>query len=443
MSVTIGSNIQSLRAQRSLFTATSRMDTSMERLSSGLRINRASDDAAGLSIASNLQTNSRLYSMASRNINDGISMLNIIDGSLGSQTAILSRLSELAEQSANGTYSSAQRASLQNEYLALQRESGRLADVTTFNGLKLLRADRSNGISSLLLQAGISGSSNSLIMMNGSDTSTLSGTFTAQTIVGQGLTTVDGVIDLGDFDTIAGKIPPTSGSVLQAIHYAQVQGSDGRTYDIAVAAVDYSDDGTFGSDYNNNGQVAVLFATYYKQSDGTWASAAVSGASAPGNTFTVTFDESSGHAISTSNGSGNQIAASLTMGSATGSLNLDLSSLKFFVSSDRATQTAIDFTGVESVDRARSSLTVLQNRLDELNSIRGTIGATQSRLDVANHLAQSSRENSSAAASRILDVDVAGEAGELTRQSILQNAAASILAQANQTPALALKLLSV
>ena len=113
--MSFGSNMESLRAQRALGNATQSLNKSFERLSSGLRINRASDDAAGLAIADNLKTITRLHAQSIRNVNDGVSALNIIDGTLNDQSNLLARLLELAEQSANGTYSSTQRTALSKE----------------------------------------------------------------------------------------------------------------------------------------------------------------------------------------------------------------------------------------------------------------------------------------------------------------------------------------
>ena len=442
MAITLGINIQSLRTQRSLSDATGRVGSSLERLASGMRINRASDDAAGLAVASSLNADSRFFSTSSRNINDGISMLNIVDSTISSQTGILGRMLELAEQSANGTYSTAQRSSLQNEYLALQKEFGRLADTATFNGLKLLRSDRSDGVSTISLQAGITGNSNSILSVRTGDTSNLSGIFNIRTIRGGGNSNADGTIDAGDFDSIAlGKADPSSAS--GAVFYSQVRGSDGRMYDIAIAAVDYSDDGSFGSDYTNSGQVAVSFAVYYKKSDGSWDYASVQHAQLGGsNDFAVTFNESTGQAISSTVSSNSQISTSITMGGASGTLNLDFSGLKFFANNNESQQTATDLTGIENVNRAKDSLTVVRNRFNELNSLRGTFGAMMSRLLVASQISFTSRENTTAAASRIMDADIASESGELTRQSILQKVATAVLAQANQAPQLALALIT-
>ena len=162
MAVTIGSNIASLQAQRRLSIASERLGATYERLSSGQRINRASDDAAGLAIADALRANQRVASVAIRNANDGISTIAIADSALGEIGNVLSRLAELAEQSANGVFSTTQRSALQNEFTALGSEIERIAVTTEFNGVKLL-----SGNSTLVLQVGFNSGSTSQISYTG------------------------------------------------------------------------------------------------------------------------------------------------------------------------------------------------------------------------------------------------------------------------------------
>jgi len=135
--VTFGSNIASLKAQRQLGKATADVRTVSERLSSGLRINHASDDAAGLSIASALNADRRVLDQGIRNLNDGISLLNVADGATEQLSTILIRLKELAEQAANGTYGSKQRKALDSEAQALSKEYFRIVQTTSFNGQSL------------------------------------------------------------------------------------------------------------------------------------------------------------------------------------------------------------------------------------------------------------------------------------------------------------------
>jgi len=154
MAINIRTNIPSLLAQRNLDQSTGRLNTSYERLSSGLRINRARDDAAGLAIAENLKADSAVATVAIRNANDGISVISIADQAIGQIANTLTRLGELAEQSANGVFANTQRSALQNEFTALTSEIERIALTTKFNGLNLL-----SGGQSVVFQVGFDGTS--------------------------------------------------------------------------------------------------------------------------------------------------------------------------------------------------------------------------------------------------------------------------------------------
>lgn len=284
MALTLGSNISSLKAQRTLGIVSDRLSQTYERLSSGQRINRASDDAAGLAIADSLKANARVAAVAVRNANDGISTIGIADSALGEVGNVLARLAELSEQSANGVFSTAQRSALQNEFTALGSEIERIAITTEFNGVKLL-----SGGNVLVLQVGFNSGSTSQISFTG------------------------------------------------------VQGT--------LSALGLA-----------NGTSTLAYSI-----------------------------------------SGTNIA--------------------------------------EGQSASRLALDAINAAIGSLASTRGILGATESRLQVAINNLSVARENFLSAESRIRDVDVAAEAAELTRLGILQQAGASVLAQANQQPSLALSLL--
>ena len=285
MAITLGTNIQSLQAQRRLGTATNSLSNTYERLSSGQRINKASDDAAGLAIADSLRADQRVATVAIRNANDGISSITIADSAMGEIGNVLSRLAELAEQSANGVYSNTQRSALANEFIALGSEIERIAVTTNFNGVTLL-----SGTSGITLQVGFNSQS------------------TAQ------------------------------------ISFEAVQGT----------------------------------------------------------------------------------LAGLGLAAA------NSSSLSYSVNAG---------TTAEAQSASRLALDAIGRAITSLASTRGQLGATESRLKVAINNLSVARENFAAAESRIRDVDVASEAAELVRLGILQQAASSVLAQANQQPSIALTLL--
>ena len=149
MAISIGSNITSLQAQRRLDSTGGKLSQAFNKLSSGYRINRGADDAAGLAIAESLKAQSRIAGQAIRNTNDGISTIAIADGALGEVANILARLAELASKSANGTLSTTQRSVVSNEFVALSSEIERIAAVTEFNGIKLL-----SGTNNITIQVG-------------------------------------------------------------------------------------------------------------------------------------------------------------------------------------------------------------------------------------------------------------------------------------------------
>lgn len=162
MPISLGTNVASLQSQRRLSIASDKLAKTYERLSSGQRINTASDDAAGLAIADSLRADQRVAIVAIRNANDGISTIGIADSALGEIGNVLSRLAELSEQSANGVFSVSQRSALSNEFVALASEIERIAVTTEFNGVKLL-----SGNSTLVLQVGFDSGSTSQISYTG------------------------------------------------------------------------------------------------------------------------------------------------------------------------------------------------------------------------------------------------------------------------------------
>jgi flagellin len=162
MALTINTNIAALNAQRRLSNSTSSLRQSFERLSSGLRIVRARDDAAGLAIADNLRADARIASVAIRNANDGISMVSISDGALDQMGSVLTRMAELAEQSANGTLGVSQRSALNQEFSSLASEISRISETTSFNNIQLL-----SGGAAVNLQVGFDSGANSRISFQG------------------------------------------------------------------------------------------------------------------------------------------------------------------------------------------------------------------------------------------------------------------------------------
>jgi flagellin len=283
MPLTIASNIPSLKIQTQATKTSIELTNTFEKLASGLRINKASDDPAGLALAERLETDGNLMGVALRNANDGISITSVLDAALNAGSQLLSRMSELANQSANSVYTTAQRSAMQSEFVALGSEIDRVAQTTTFNGLALL-----SNSSSITLQIGIDGTNSSRLTI----------------------------------------------------------------------------------------QAAL----------GTLASLGL--------------------------GSGSNLTFSLN-------------------------GTTVD----NAVTASRLALTAITTAQDTLNATRGSVGASESALSfVVNNLSVQ-RELRLEAASKIRDADVAAEVAKLVQLQVLQQAQTALLAQANQLPATALKLL--
>ncbi len=169
MPVRIFNNIPSLNAQRLLGINNDRLAVSVERISSGLRINRAADDAAGLAISEALRSDIRALRQAVRNANDGISLINVTEGALNEQASILIRLRELSSQASTGTVGSTERQTIQLEFDALRSEIDRIADTTAFNGQKLVDGSLASTVSSgsqILIQVGLDSGVDSRINLN-------------------------------------------------------------------------------------------------------------------------------------------------------------------------------------------------------------------------------------------------------------------------------------
>ena len=169
MAVRIFNNIPSITAQRILGVNNNRLALSVERISSGIRINRAADDAAGLAISEGLRSDIRALRQAVRNASDGISLLNVTEGALNEQSGILIRLRELASQAATGTVGSTERQTIQLEFSALRSELDRITATTEFNGAKLINGNLASSVSTTshtLIQIGIDSTANSRIDLN-------------------------------------------------------------------------------------------------------------------------------------------------------------------------------------------------------------------------------------------------------------------------------------
>ena len=244
MALTINTNVASLNAQRNLNTTQTQLAKSMERLSSGLRINRAGDDAAGMAISQNMQANIRSMNQAVRNANDGISLVQTAEGALNETSSILLRMRELGTQAANGTLSDSQRSNIQVEFKSLQDEIDRISNVTDFNGTKLLNGALSAG-TGMNLQIGTgTTTANDIISVKVSkaDTATLSvNTSFVSTEAGarSALTSIDNAIAAvatarGGLGAIQNRLQSTINNLQVAVE--NTSAANARIVDVDVAS---------------------------------------------------------------------------------------------------------------------------------------------------------------------------------------------------------------
>ena len=254
LGVTLGANPLSLRVRTQLDRATDAYARSLERLSSGMRINRASDDAAGLAVSSSLNARMRVYGQAIRNVNDGISALNIAQGALGQMTGIVTRLRELSEQSANGVYSSAQRSALDVEASSLMDEYDRIIQSTSFNDRKLL----DGRLRDLALQLGYETRSFSIGTEIGKDSGT--GQYAAALTSGSGVRSDVAVGDLngdGFDDSVSVRVTGTHLSTV----YVQLSNGDGTFSESTLTTPNYASEVAI-EDINNDGRPDIVAFGY-------------------------------------------------------------------------------------------------------------------------------------------------------------------------------------
>jgi flagellin len=241
MSLTINTNIMSLNAQRNLSTTQNALSKSMERLSSGLRINSAADDAAGLAISVGMDAQVKSMNQAVRNANDGVSLAQTAEGSLNETTNILTRMRELAQESATGTVSDAQRTSIQNEFTQLSSEIDRIANATQFNGANLLDGSLSAGVS---FQIGTNNTGNDSITMSvtsatasalGLSSTSVSTQATAQSALGSIDSAIASVSTLrGTLGAVQNRLQSTINNLQVAVE--NVSAAESRIRDVDVAA---------------------------------------------------------------------------------------------------------------------------------------------------------------------------------------------------------------
>ncbi|MET4615413.1 flagellin [Stenotrophomonas sp. 2619] len=395
MAQVINTNTMSLNAQRNLSTSGSSLATTIQRLSSGSRINSAKDDAAGLAISERFGTQIRGTDVAIRNANDGISLAQVAEGSLTEIGNNLQRVRELAVQASNATNSASDRKALQAEVTQLVSEIDRVAKQSDFNGTKLL----DGSFSSQLFQVGAN--------------------------AGQAIA-IDKVVDAKANALGGAKFDSNALALADPGTNADFKTSGMKINGVDIAAVEVKQ-GATAADTGKASREALVSAINAKIGE-TGVYAEVNGTT--GVTLTSVKDST--------NADGTFKAITATPGTWTGATAPTFTAT--LATAAPANKFASDLD-VSTVKGAQQALEIVDKALGSINSTRADLGAVQNRFTSVVANLQTSTENLSASRSRIRDTDFAKETAELTRTQILQQAGTAMLAQANQVPQNVLSLL--
>ncbi|MGL5335228.1 MAG: flagellin [Enterovibrio sp.] len=379
MAITVNTNIPAMTAQRYLGKSTDAVATSMQRLSSGSRINSAKDDAAGLQISNKLISQSRGLNVGIRNANDGISMSQTAEGAMEETTTILQRIRDLALQSANGSNGTEERAAIQNEVIALQDELNRIAETTSFGGARLLNGTYGSRAFQVGANAG------EAIVMEFKNIRADSDKMSGVTYKAKMTATQSAAMPKwrASASTMSIKLTDAAGKA-QTLAFVVKAGDD---IEEVATFINGQAKGVLSASVSENGELQVVVGEGMKA-------------------------EFSG-----------TLAASLFMGSAV---------------EKKQTVKEVDVT---TVGGAQMAIGIVDKAMKFIDGHRAELGATQNRLLHAIANLGATNENVSASNSRIRDVDFATETTQLTKSQIMQQAGTSILAQAKQIPSAALSLL--
>jgi flagellin len=504
MALTINTNTLSLNAQRNLSSSASQLATALQRLSSGLRINSAKDDAAGLAISERFTTQIRGLTQAARNSNDGISLAQTAEGALAEVTNNLQRIRELAVQSANATNSASDRSALDAEVQQRLSEIERISSQTNFNGQKVL--DGTFGAAQFQVGANV-GETITINLTQGVKASQIGQIATATSAVevttanlsGSGTIQVGSsaakTVGLATAGTSAGQTVGSAYAKAVAINAASVAGLTATATNNVELAVAATTGAAVGDTYSLRVNGQDIFASYDQNANGvltaqqladginsqtstTGVSATLVGANlrlsaADGRDIAIgqTVGGAAGGGISAGTGGASTVngvtyrdgtigtVANATAGSTDatavngGTVTLAATD-NIIVTGDGAllgfananTTIARDTTtlssqNVLSVSGANTAIQRVDAALTSVSSLRSALGAIQSRFESTITNLQTTTENLSASRGRILDTDFAAETANLTKAQILQQAGTAILAQANAAPQNVLSLL--
>ena len=388
MPLSINTNIASMTAQRAMLNSNASLETAFERLATGKRVNSAVDDAAGLAIGKDLESRVSGLNQAIRNTNDGISMVQIAEGAMDEVTTILQRMRDLAVQAANGSVSTTEQGYLDSEHSQLATTLGQVIDQAKFNGTDLVS---DSATTSLTLHTGANASETTTVSLSAMTESLLK--VSATTIALNGTSQSQETANFGDISSQTND------------------GSGTGTYTLTLGGVTYTTAST------------ITAAT----------------TSAEMKTALDTATDSQGNLVTTVgafsvNGSTELVFTYTNNGNQTGTNSIAADHTSF--DNSNITVAAGDGAG-----KADDAITIIDEALATVAKERATLGATQAQLESTVRNLSNVAENTAAAAGRIMDTDYAAETANLTKAQILQQAATSILAQANAQPQAVLSLL--
>ncbi|CAN7149066.1 flagellin [Pseudorhodoferax sp. LjRoot39] len=406
MASTINTNSISLNAQRNLSASQGSLATSMQRLSSGLRVNSAKDDAAGLAIAERMNTQVRGQTVAARNSNDGISLGQTAEGALGKVGDMLQRMRELAVQASNATNSPADRAALQAEVAQLRDEVDRVAKQTSFNGTKILDGSFSGAVFQVGSNSGDNITVGALVDTRATQLSDIAYAYDHSTgILGTNVSDIAAITDPSALTINDGSTTWGLGAVAAASSGTErlgqmVEAINRKTADTGVTAY---------LTRNTNGDFTIDILSAKTDTDGNAVTLTLTGFNNNNFGYTPT-----------------------TVGAAGTVVN--------------ATDTTTDAIGIDTLSVATQAgawvaLKKIDSAIDQVNNARADLGALQSRFENSVANIEIQIENLAAARGRIVDADFAAETANLSRTQILQQAGTAMVAQANQLPQQVLQLL--
>ena len=484
MASTINTNVASLTAQRNLGVSQNSLNTSIQRLSSGLRINSAKDDAAGLAISERFTSQIRGLNQAVRNANDGISMAQTAEGALKASGDILQRVRELSVQSANATNSASDRKAIQAEVGQLLSELDRISVTTEFNGQKLL--DGSFGSATFQVGANANQTitattANFRTTIYGAQLSASASVQATATAPASGAATVivnglqSKTVNVDAADTAAkiaaavNAVADTTGVTASARNVTELKLTTFGSFALAVKGDDTTTASTITFNATDAKDLAGAVKAFNDVSSKTGITAKVN-ASGDGlllindsganidianKSATAAFTMAALDAPTTASQTDGSLkfGAALTVAASTGTGvtrgTVEFSSDKGFsmggtsayVSAGASKLNSVNTIDVSTVEGSTKALKIIDSALAAVNGQRASFGALQSRFETAVNNLQTSSENMSASRSRIQDADFASETANLSRTQILQQAGTAMVAQANQLPQGVLSLL--